>query len=79
MRKYMAVILAVTLALQTPVSVCASEIADNQNTNITEAVTEASSYVVLMEEGAEIAQTMSIQEATDATAVTESAAEELSE
>ena len=79
MRKYMAVILAVTLALQTPVSVCASEIADSQNTNITEAVTEASSYVVLMEEGAEIAQTMSIQEATDATAVTESAAEELSE
>ena len=78
-RKYMAVVLGIILALQSSVSLYASEISDSQSENPAEMVTEISSYVVLMEEGAELTQTISMQETADVMAVTEAAAEELEE
>ena len=77
MRKRIAIVLGIILALHTPVSLYASEYLDNESENSGNINTESSSYVVLMEEGTELVQTMSAQGETNMMAVTEAAAEDL--
>ena len=77
MRKSIAIVLGIILALHTPVSLYASEYLDNESENSGNINTESSSYVVLMEEGTELVQTMSAQGETNMMAVTEAAAEDL--
>lgn len=77
MRKSIAIVLGIILALQTPVSLYESEHLNNESERSGIINTESSSYVVLMEEGTELVQTMSAQGETNMMAVTEAAAEDL--
>lgn len=79
MRKSIAIILGIVLALQTPVSLFASENVSNSGESIDTVEMHASNYVVLMQEDTDPVYSMSAQDEMNSMVVTEAAEEKLEE